>query len=78
MKMLSIKPTIYKFKTAEEFAAEFNIGAGDLVITNEYIYQPFFGKLNLGCDVLYQEKYGAGVLSPSAAVPSLIFPSFLH
>lgn len=23
MKMLSIKPTIYKFKTAEEFAAEF-------------------------------------------------------
>jgi len=96
MKMLSIKPTIYKYKTAEEFAKEFNIGAGDLVITNEYIYQPFFGKLNLGCDVLYQEKYGAGepsddmaeamykdikgisVLSPSAAVPSLIFPSFLR
>lgn len=37
MKMLSIKPTIYKFKTAEEFAAEFKIGVGDLVITNEYI-----------------------------------------
>ena len=56
MKMLSIKPTIYKYKTAEEFAKEFKIGVGDLVITNEYIYQPFFGKLNLGCDVLYQEK----------------------
>ena len=67
MKMLSIKPTIYKFKTAEEFAAEFNIGAGDLVITNEYIYQPFFGKLNLGCDVLYQEKYGAGEPSDDMA-----------
>lgn len=67
MKMLSIKPTIYKFKTAEEFAAEFKIGVGDLVITNEYIYQPFFGKLNLGCDVLYQEKYGAGEPSDDMA-----------
>ena len=67
MKMLSIKPTIYKYKTAEEFAKEFNIGAGDLVITNEYIYQPFFGKLNLGCDVLYQEKYGAGEPSDDMA-----------
>ena len=46
MKMLSIKPTIYKFKTAEEFAAEFKIGVGDLVITNEYIYQPFFGSFH--------------------------------
>ena len=67
MKMLSIKPTIYKFKTAEEFAAEFKIGEGDLVITNEYIYQPFFGKLNLGCDVLYQEKYGVGEPSDDMA-----------
>ena len=67
MKMLSIKPTIYKYKTAEEFAKEFKIGAGDLVITNEYIYQPFFGKLNLGCDVLYQEKYGAGEPSDDMA-----------
>lgn len=67
MKMLSIKPTIYKYKTAEEFAKEFKIGAGDLVITNEYIYQPFFGKLNLGCDVLYQEKYGVGEPSDDMA-----------
>ena len=67
MKLLSINPTIYKYKTAEEFAKEFNIGAGDLVITNEYIYQPFFGKLNLDCDVLYQEKYGAGEPSDDMA-----------
>lgn len=67
MKLLSIKPIIHKFETAEEFAKEFNIGAGDLVITNEYIYQPFFGKLNLGCDVLYQEKYGAGEPSDDMA-----------
>ena len=29
---------------------------GDLVITNEYIYEPFFGKMDLECDVIFQEK----------------------
>lgn len=32
----------------------------NLVITNEYIYQPFFGNFGLKCDVIFQEKYGAG------------------
>lgn len=60
MKELMIKPEIYKYDTAKEFAAEFNIGAGDLVLTNEYIYAPYFGELNLECDVIFQEKYGMG------------------
>lgn len=60
MKQLMIKPSIYKYATAKEFAEAFNLGKGDLVITNEYIYQPYFGALNLECDVIYQEKYGSG------------------
>ncbi|RGY99946.1 4-hydroxybutyrate dehydrogenase [Clostridium sp. AM58-1XD] len=60
MKELMIRPTIWQYDTAAEFAKEFHIGAGDLVITNEYIYQPHFGGLGLECDVLCQEKYGAG------------------
>lgn len=60
MKQLMLKPSIYKYATAKAFAEEFQIGEGDLVITNEYIYQPYFGALNLKCDVIYQEKYGAG------------------
>lgn len=60
MKELMIKPDIYKYATAKEFASEFQIGAGDLVLTNEYIYNPYFGELNLDCDVLFQEKYGTG------------------
>ena len=60
MKELMIKPDIYKYSTAKEFASEFQIGAGDLVLTNEYIYQPYFGELNLECDVIFQEKYGMG------------------
>ena len=55
-----IKPSIYKYGTAKEFAEEFKLGKGDLVITNEYIYNPYFGELNLGCDTIFQEKYGAG------------------
>lgn len=60
MQELMIKPAIFKYATAKEFAAEFGIGEGDLVITNEYIYEPYFGALNLKCDVLFQEKYGMG------------------
>lgn len=67
MKQLMIKPAIYKFNKAEEFAGEFQVGEGDLIITNQYIYEPYFGSLNLKCDVLYQEKYGAGEPSDDMA-----------
>ena len=30
------------------------------MVTNEYIYKPFFGDLDLKCDVIFQEKYGQG------------------
>lgn len=60
MKQLSIKPDIYKYDTAKAFAEAFQLGKGDLVITNEYIYTPYFGQLGLDCDVIYQEKYGTG------------------
>lgn len=60
MKEFMIRPEIYKYGTAKEFAAEFRLGAGDLILTNEYIYRPYFGDLKLKCDVLFQEKYGAG------------------
>lgn len=55
-----VRPELYHFDKVKEFAEEFSIGSGDLIITNEYIYQPYFGKLGLKCDVLYQEKYGKG------------------
>lgn len=60
MLQLSIKPTIHKFATAREFAQEFHLGKGDVVITNSYIWEPYFGNLNLTCDVIFQEKYGTG------------------
>ncbi len=67
MQELLIRPTIHRIPTAKEFAEEFKIGEGDLIITNEYIYQPFFAPLNLKCDVIFQEKYGSGEPSDDMA-----------
>jgi len=67
MKQFMVKPEIYRYDTAKAFAEEFHIGKDDLVITNEYIYQPYFGALNLECEVIYQEKYGAGEPSDDMA-----------
>ena len=67
MKQLLIKPLIHKYDKCEVFAADFEIGAGDLVITNEFIYQPFFGALQLTADVIFQEKYGSGEPSDEMA-----------
>jgi 4-hydroxybutyrate dehydrogenase len=60
MRQLLIKPEIHHYDTCREFCEAFNVGEGDLIITNEYIYHPYFDALNLKADVLYQEKYGQG------------------
>lgn len=67
MKMLSLKPSVFMFKTCKDFADEYKIGESDLVITNKYIYDPFFGKMGLKCRVLYQEEYGLGEPSDEMA-----------
>lgn len=60
MKELSVRPEIYKYDSAKEFAEAFRLQKGDLILTNEYIYRPHFGALDLECDVICQENYGAG------------------
>lgn len=60
MQQFLLKPAIYKYETCQQFAKEFKLGKGDLVVTNEYIYEPYFGTQNLGCDVIFQERYGNG------------------
>lgn len=67
MQQLMIRPTIHRFDTAKEFAEGFSLGKGDLILTNQYIYEPYFGSLGLACDVIYQEKYGSGEPSDDMA-----------
>lgn len=54
------KPTLHQFKTCKEFAAEFNLNEKDLILTNAYIYAPYFGSMDLKVHTIYQEKYGTG------------------
>lgn len=49
---------IHKFQKFSEFASEFSLGKRDLVLTNEYIYDPFMKELNLDCQFVFQEKFG--------------------
>jgi len=67
MRQLLVRPAIYEYETCAPFVKDFEIGAGDLILTNEFIYQPFFGALNLEADVLYQERYGSGEPSDEMA-----------
>ncbi|MDO4168584.1 MAG: 4-hydroxybutyrate dehydrogenase [Lachnospiraceae bacterium] len=67
MQQLLVKPVILKYDTCKSFVEEFKIGKGDLVITNEYIYEPGFGNLNLECEVIFQERYGTGEPSDEMA-----------
>jgi 4-hydroxybutyrate dehydrogenase len=60
MNELFVRPTLQTYKTCKEFAADYKIGKDDLVISNEYIYNPYFGSLHLECQVVFQEKYGMG------------------
>ena len=60
MKEIIWKPELHRFSSCKEFVEEFRLGASDLILTNEYIYQPYFRAMNLECAVLYQEQYGMG------------------
>lgn len=60
MKQLNIRPVILSFDIFKTFAKEFKLGKDDLILTNEYIYKPFIESLNLGCKLIFQEKYGVG------------------
>jgi len=67
MQELMVRPTIFQFETCRDFVNALSIGKGDLLITNQYIYEPFFQSFDLKCDLLFQEKYGAGEPSDEMA-----------
>lgn len=60
MKQLEIRPVIYEYGTFLDFAKKFHLGKQDLILTNEYIYQPIIENLKLPCPAIFQEKYGNG------------------
>ncbi len=60
MVQILMRPELHKFGSCKQFAEELRLCSGDLVLTNQYIYEPYFGKLGLDVKLIYQEDYGAG------------------
>ena len=60
MVQVIMKPEIFKYATCKEFAEGFALGAEDLVLTNKFIFEPYFGPLGLKVHTIFQEEYGMG------------------
>ena len=60
MQALRVVPKVFYFDTFKEFNDEFKIGKDDLVLTNQWIHDPFMAPLGIETNVIFQEKYGAG------------------
>lgn len=56
----SINPKISVYGSLKAFIEGKCLGAGDLIVTNEYVLMPQLNGAPIPCDVLYQEKYGQG------------------
>ena len=44
----------------DEFVKTYNVGEGDLILTNEYVLGPALNGAEPPCAAIYQEKFGAG------------------
>lgn len=60
MLQVIMKPELHAFATCKEFAETFALGADDLVLTNKFIYEPYFGQMDLKVKTIFQEEYGMG------------------
>lgn len=60
MQLFKLSTRLHQSETFAEFAKEFALNEHDIVLTNEFIYQPFMEKLGLPCRFIFQEKYGQG------------------
>ena len=56
--------------TLREFAESENLGAGDFILTNEFLYEKYLKPLNLSCGAAFLESYGQG--EPTTAMVDAI------
>lgn len=60
MKAFKLVPEVLYFDTFKDFTEEFSLGKGDVLVTNEWIYNPYLKPLGMNIPVIFQEKYGKG------------------
>lgn len=60
MQLFKLKTVIDRFESFAEFASAFRLGERDLVITNDFLFEPFMKSCQLPCHFIMQEHYGTG------------------
>ncbi len=60
MLQLRFAPQLHSFDACKDVAEYFRIGQDDVILSNRYIYEPFFGGLNLPARLVFQEDFGEG------------------
>ncbi len=60
MQLFKLKTIVHEFACFASFAEAFELGERDLVITNQFLYEPFMASLNLPSTFVMQERYGTG------------------
>ncbi|MGN1167925.1 MAG: 4-hydroxybutyrate dehydrogenase [Lachnospiraceae bacterium] len=60
MKQLGLSSALHKFNSCKEFAEAFGLNEKDLIITCKYIFEPYFGDMDIPAQVIYQEEFGQG------------------
>ncbi len=59
MEQLIFRPRVYKFDTCKQFLEQFPLTSDDLILTNAYIFKPYFGS-GLPVNTIFLEEYGTG------------------
>lgn len=59
-KQFRIVPTIFQYANCREFVEEFQIGEGDVILTNPTYFDGYFGDIVHGAHVIYAKEYGSG------------------
>ncbi|SHJ36392.1 4-hydroxybutyrate dehydrogenase [Clostridium cavendishii DSM 21758] len=57
MKLLELRPQIFKFNDCLEFKNEFKLNNKDLIFTNKFLYERFLKSLDINCNYIFQEDY---------------------
>lgn len=60
MQQFKLKTRIHQFDRFVDFVEEFQLNENDLVLTNQFLFDPFMKALNLPCHFIMQEQYGVG------------------
>lgn len=60
MEEIIFEPRIYEYDTCAEFIEQTELSPDDLILTNQYIFEPFFKDYAITSKVIYQEQYGQG------------------